>query len=131
MTIANTSKKNKLIISTIVLISWMIIIPQWLLSLLEYTFISAIPISVFSLILLSEIIDNVQVLLGKQIMSIEGEYLIIRQILRNKRILISDISFKYDKLAFTEYLLLKHGSKRTMIKCNLIPDVLEKQLRRQ
>ena len=129
MTIANTSKKNKLIIMTIVLISLMIIIPQWLLSLLEYTFISAIPISVFCLILLSEIFDNLQVLLGKPIMSIDGEYLIISQILRNKRILISDISLKYDKLAFTEYLILKYGSKSTMIKCNLVPDELEKQLR--
>ena len=109
----------------------MIIIPQWLLSLFGYNIISAIPISVFSLILLSEIIDNVQVLLGKQIISIEGDYLTIRRLFRNKRILISDISFKYDKLAFTEYLLLKHGSKSTMIKCNLVPAELEKQLRRQ
>ena len=129
MTIANTSKKNKLIISTIVLISLMIIIPQWLLSLFEYSIISAIPISVFSLILLSEIIDNVQVLLGKQIISIEGDYLTIRRLFRNKKMLVSEISFKFMDIGFSQSLLLKHGSKSTMIKCNLVPDELEKQLR--
>lgn len=129
MTLTSTSKRNKLIISTIVLIAMMIISTRWLLSLIGYDIISVIAITVFSLIMLSEIIDNVQVLLGKPIMSIDGDYLIIRQILRNKKILISDISFKYDKLAFTEYLILKYGSKRTMIKCNLIPNDLERQLR--
>lgn len=129
MTITSTNKRNKLIINTIGSTALMIYTPQWLLSLFGQNIIAAIPITVFSLILLSEIIDNVQVLLGKPIMSIDGDYLIIRQILRNKKILISDISLKYDKLAFTEYLILKYGSKRTMIKCNLIPDELEKQLR--
>lgn len=129
MTITGTNKRNKLIINTIGSTALMIYTPQWLLSLFGHNIIAAIPITVFSLILLSEIIDNVQVLLGKPIMCIEGDYLIIRQILRKKKILISDISFKYDKLAFTEYLILKYGSKRTMIKCNLIPDDLENQLR--
>lgn len=129
MTITGTNKRNKLIINTIGSTALMIYTPQWLLSLFGHNIIAAIPITVFCLILLSEIIDNVQVLLGKPIMSIDGDYLIIRQILRNKKILISDISFKYDKLAFTEYLILKYGSKRTIIKCNLIPDDLESQLR--
>ena len=131
MTIANTSKKNKLIINTIVLIAMMIISTQWLLSLLGYDIIFVIVISVFSLILLSEIIFNVQVLLGKPIISIEGDYLTIRRLFRNKKMLVSEISFKFTDTAFAEYLLLKHGSKSTMIKCNLVPAELEKQLRRQ
>lgn len=107
----------------------MIISTQWLLSLLGYDIIFVIVISVFSLILLSEIIDNVQVLLGKQIMSIEGDYLIIRRLFRNKKMLVSEISFKFMDIGFSQSLLLKHGSKSTMIKCNLVPDELEKQLR--
>lgn len=107
----------------------MIISTQWLLSLLGYDIIFVIVISVFSLILLSEIIDNVQVLLGKPIISIEGDYLTIRRLFRNKKMLVSEISFKFTDTAFVEYLPLKHGSKSTMIKCNLVPDELEKQLR--
>ena len=107
----------------------MIISTQWLLSLLGYDIIFVIVISVFSLILLSEIIDNVQVLLGKPIISIEGDYLTIRRLFRNKKMLVSEISFKFMDIGFSQSLLLKHGSKSTMIKCNLVPDELEKQLR--
>ena len=125
----STNKRNKLIISTIVSIAIIIFTPKFLLWVFGNHIITVIAIIISYLILLSEIIDNVQVLLGKPIISIEGDYLIIRRLFRNKKMLISEISFKFMDIGFSEYLYLKNGSKKAMIKYYHVPDDLETQLR--
>jgi len=84
----------------------------------------------FGLIILGEIIDNVKVLLNKPIISIDGDYITIRRTFVRRKILISEISFRFFDMAFCEYLYLKHGSKKTMINCAYLSDDLEMKLRK-